>query len=776
MAAAGNGGHPAPGQGAGGIHGQQRGPQANGPPPPPLGHMNNSIPQGNLNGGMHSAPQPPATSAPPTHERNGPYGAPPPHNQIPQYPHGRVPSIHGNPPKSKGFGEPRLRQKVEVFDVNDECRTEADAREFWASYHVIQIVKADTTNDCDDEGYQKLPTWDKARHSVQSNVSKQEATRRVRELEREGPPVLEKKENLPPALQQQLDHAQDVLEDEETDPRFQYILAQLYEKKKKVDAQMIATHRDMEYSKKHKHRGGSRDSHKHSKHKKSKSKSKNRNKYHNLAYFMESYHPRHKPKRERVSVTAFFKRVLRPEESGLSMLQEHEGGYENARFVQRPAMPYTNTHSLPPMRQNEMYPDQHRMPFPPNGQHMAPVPHVNQGFPPPNQAGPGQHHQQGHPVPQGHNQNFQGPHAQQIPAQNGQHANPMMPPHPPHQNMAQAGPGHSNAPQNNQPRPAAGPGPMRGPQPNGQPPMNQGVPRQNAPLPQQGQPNGQGPMNQGGKIPPPSPHAMPPRPGSRAQSRNGRHKPYVEPSGKKPKVYPDSPRSSEASLTDDEYSGSESSGPATMSSYSSDSDRGRRHSRSSNKKRTRPEHHGILRRHHGRTSTQSPKVIVAPSPLRRSFGEVPVMETMWNEPWTEEEALPLRRYGRPEMPPRIVQGVRRIPALEPRIEAYEELDHLPEFVEQMQIGNSLRTRPSTGYPRDDLYDRQYVRGARAYSRDADYEGRDDWTRRPLSRQFSDADAREYMRLNKHAADIELDNPFRATRRRQTYDSGGYYGY
>ncbi|KFH40284.1 hypothetical protein ACRE_090550 [Hapsidospora chrysogenum ATCC 11550] len=275
------------------------------PPPPPMGQM----PQGGnqVRGGM-----PPATSS-----HALPYGVTPPQNQMIRHPHrqGQLshPSHLSPRPNTPQPDMPR-RQKVEVFDIHSECLTEADARERLSSYVVICMTKADTSNEVDQDGYLLPPTWDRTTHSEQTDISQQEATRKVRELERTTLPVSDKKQDLPAALQRQFEHAQDRLERQEPDPRFHYVLAQFDSKIKKVEVPQLVEHMYHESHKKSKRGSRSRDG--------DRDRSKGKKKYKSKDYRIEPHRSKPKRRKERVSVTTYFKRTPKPEENCLRMLHD----------------------------------------------------------------------------------------------------------------------------------------------------------------------------------------------------------------------------------------------------------------------------------------------------------------------------------------------------------------------------------------------------------------------------------------------------------------------
>ncbi|PNP38079.1 hypothetical protein TGAMA5MH_10178 [Trichoderma gamsii] len=159
-------------------------------------------------------------------------------------------------------------------DLQDESITEAEARKRLSSYVVVRIDKSSPT--IDDEGNFIPSTWDKASHMVLRDISQQEAKHNVRELNRETGCVSDKKSEFSSALQRQLERAHTRLDNMESDRRYIYILVQLDWKFKKVQT-------PTEY---------------HGRYDKHGNKFKKRDK---------EWH-RSKSRKERVSVTAYFKR------------------------------------------------------------------------------------------------------------------------------------------------------------------------------------------------------------------------------------------------------------------------------------------------------------------------------------------------------------------------------------------------------------------------------------------------------------------------------------
>ncbi|UKZ56592.1 hypothetical protein TrVGV298_010430 [Trichoderma virens] len=241
--------------------------------------------------------------------------------------------------------EPRSRRNIDVFDIRDENMTEAEARKRLSSLIVVRMEKSTDPYDIDDEGNPVPPTWEKATHTVQRDISQEEARRKVRQLDKETGSVTDKKNELSSAIQRQLDHAWNNLEDMESDPRFIYTLAQLDWKLKRIESS----------------RGHDR---KHDRRSKDKKRSKERHR-------SKRSPSRSKPKKERVSVTAYFRRAPARNENCVRMLkaQQTERREHGSRSLplnehlpmaipdqpplQRPAQ-YNPAHSLPQFQTRQL--------------------------------------------------------------------------------------------------------------------------------------------------------------------------------------------------------------------------------------------------------------------------------------------------------------------------------------------------------------------------------------------------------------------------------------
>ncbi|PHH85838.1 hypothetical protein CDD83_11106 [Cordyceps sp. RAO-2017] len=277
----------------------------------------------------------------------------------------------GPPPKPSPAQRPKKRAVV-ISDIRNECLTEADARQRLSSYYVIRMEKVPRRNEVDEEGNPAQPTWQMVKSVEDTDTTQQEVTRRVRQLIKEGPRVLDKKNKLGPSVQRQIQKAKETLEEHEPDSRYKYVLAQLDSTLKKMSHFSVVPH-----TKTYK-----------------KGKKGKECKY----TWLKAKHPY-----ERVSVTAYFQRTPRDGENAMRMWDEQEKARNRpknppaaAAQQQQQAVPPTQP-SAPPQ---PMPPAQPQHPgHPAAGQPMGPGPGLpGQMYPYPGLVQPMQPAPQGPPM------------------------------------------------------------------------------------------------------------------------------------------------------------------------------------------------------------------------------------------------------------------------------------------------------------------------------------------------------------------------------------------
>ncbi|KFH40286.1 hypothetical protein ACRE_090540 [Hapsidospora chrysogenum ATCC 11550] len=278
-------------------------------------------------------------------------------------------------------------------------------------------------------------------------------------------------------------------------------------------------------------------------------------------------------------------------------------------------------------------------------------------------------------------------------------------------------------------------------------------------------------------VPPPPPHMQ------QAQKMNQdgqlsvpakQGKLHVETSGKKPKVYPVSPRSSLNSLSDDDDWSDSGSGASTpVSSVGSDYGRGRNRARghSRSRSRSRPEHFGVPRRHHSKPLDQRPVIVVPqkttpppPPPPPRSGG---LADPYTLNPRRSDTRMddfdegPRGARGRETLAPRILQGVRRFSVEKPREDTFEnDVEYLEDGLRRMKVDGSRFGVRGREYPREDLFNSRL---------DDRY---DDDSRRPSPRRWDDKEVENYMRSRERRDGLDSGHPF-APRRGGTYQTSMY---
>ena len=196
--------------------------------------------------------------------------------------------VHESPPERKP------KHGTEISDLRYENMTEADAREDLSTYIIIRMDKSQNTNERDRA---VVPSWDRVTRTEEIDISQEEATRKVRELNKKTDTAINKKNEMPANVQRQIERARDVLETWDPDSRYEYELAQLESRISEIDEKSplykIHISKGKDKDKKPKSGEEYRDE-----------KGKNNKKF------------------ERVSVTAYFRRVPKRNLDALDMLQQ----------------------------------------------------------------------------------------------------------------------------------------------------------------------------------------------------------------------------------------------------------------------------------------------------------------------------------------------------------------------------------------------------------------------------------------------------------------------
>ncbi|KAF4904288.1 hypothetical protein CGCFRS4_v001241 [Colletotrichum fructicola] len=193
-----------------------------GPPPPPVRPVGGQMP--------------PAAVARPPIAHHPAHPGPIIHHMPPPVPLQQMPvqQVPIQPPRDKIPPELRERRLVEYSDLRSERMTDASAREYLSEYVVYRFEKVLDPMETDIEGFPTKPTWENVRRVEVRDLSRKDIIRNIRELNEEGQTALQKKMDLTPNQQLQIEKAQNALEKRNTDKRYRYTLQQISSKMKKL--------------------------------------------------------------------------------------------------------------------------------------------------------------------------------------------------------------------------------------------------------------------------------------------------------------------------------------------------------------------------------------------------------------------------------------------------------------------------------------------------------------------------------------------------------------
>ncbi|KAI0002747.1 hypothetical protein F4779DRAFT_117394 [Xylariaceae sp. FL0662B] len=198
-----------------------------------------------------------------------------------------APLMHPPAPPRAGlpadlFGGP----SIEVSDVSHSLKTVGDMTAELTEYAIFRFEKMPVQSQYDDEGRPLQPTWDRAIRTRVPGMSPKETARQIQHLNRTSLTVTDKKNLLSPVLQRQIDTAQENLTRHDPDlGNYHWILAQIEHQLRPITPYAI---RRGDYPVRHQYKAPSRR-----RTRSSKSRGQRR------VY-------------ERISLTAYFKRIPRP--------------------------------------------------------------------------------------------------------------------------------------------------------------------------------------------------------------------------------------------------------------------------------------------------------------------------------------------------------------------------------------------------------------------------------------------------------------------------------
>lgn len=224
--------------------------------------------------------------------------------------------------------ERKPKHGTEISDLRYENMTEADAREDLSTYIIIRMDKSQNANERDRAGKLVVPSWDRVTRTEEIDISQEEATRKVRELNKKTDTAINKKNEMPANVQRQIERARDVLESGDPDSRYEYELSQLESRILEIDEKspLYKIHVSKDKDKKDKDKDkDKKDKDKKDKDKKDKDKDKDKDKYRKFKdgkEYRDEKGKKDKGKYERVSVTAYFRRVPKRNLDAMAMLQQ----------------------------------------------------------------------------------------------------------------------------------------------------------------------------------------------------------------------------------------------------------------------------------------------------------------------------------------------------------------------------------------------------------------------------------------------------------------------
>ncbi|KAI1811321.1 hypothetical protein GGS20DRAFT_114699 [Poronia punctata] len=238
----------------------------------------------------------------------------PPSQQLPQ----------GPPPGH--LVNPRGLPATQISDVSQDLYSESDIIEVLAEYIVFRFEKMADKDDIDEHGQPRWCTWEKAIRTEDRSIPKQVAADKVRQLNLSSKSVIDKKGSLTAPLKRQIDCTLELLTSRDPDlNNFQWVLAQIDHQLKPIEYPFTypAPKQYPKSSSSRRHRSRS------SSHRSSAGRKPHKGSSSSSSSSSSSHQPRRQY--ERVSLTAYFKRVPR---SGIDVrrLWESRKGDTNGTY------------------------------------------------------------------------------------------------------------------------------------------------------------------------------------------------------------------------------------------------------------------------------------------------------------------------------------------------------------------------------------------------------------------------------------------------------------
>ncbi|TRX94904.1 hypothetical protein FHL15_004365 [Xylaria flabelliformis] len=290
---------------------------------------------------------------PQNHPQQGPQG-------------GRFQGYQSSPPRGPIPVNPRRGPTFEIQDVRKDLMSESDMKEDLSDYVIIRFEKVNDKDGIDEHGRPKWPGWEQAIKTEDWSIPKEEAFRKIQQLNLKTRSVLDKKNSLTPPLKRQIDKTlEDLTRRESEFSNHYWTLVQIDHQLRAIEPYFPSS---LSYQPARKHR--STNHRISSKRPYSKGHSKKKRAY------------------ERLSLTAYFKRVPRPGVNIKRLWEEHRKTLQGG--IRAPPGEIHGT--FPPTQPNNTFPIHQQQPRPPP---THPPNHIPQG---PLPQGP---HPQGQ-YPQGH--------------------------------------------------------------------------------------------------------------------------------------------------------------------------------------------------------------------------------------------------------------------------------------------------------------------------------------------------------------------------------------
>lgn len=265
------------------------------------------------------------------------------------------------PPRNILPHDIRPGRAVEITDVSQDMLSEADMRGRLMEYAAYRFEKVPQQDLYDEYGDLQLPTWDRVIRNQVRDMSHSQMAREIRHLDRTTLPVVEKKRELNPAQQRQIDRAQELLMANEGHSElmhYQWVLAQINHQLREITPPLVARGKVYPCTRTWKSNSGRKRG--------------------PCATVQSSHHHgpgrhHHKKRRyERISFTAYFRREPRPN-ADIAALWEAKRAQNNQRawayaHMQRQPMAQQQQQQQQPQQQQPLNrpPPPRPQPNPPN--------------------------------------------------------------------------------------------------------------------------------------------------------------------------------------------------------------------------------------------------------------------------------------------------------------------------------------------------------------------------------------------------------------------------